>query len=345
LDETDVDKALERLADNYATYNDVTDRAAELGDYLVLTYTGSLDGTPIAQILPGAELLAQAENHWLHTKDTNFLPGFIDKCLGMKVGEAKSIELEIPAEFPVKEVAGKTLKYEVKLEGLKTKTSVPLDETFAAKLGAPNIETLRNSARDVLTKRKQDEAKTAVRRQVIEHLLADSNFPIPESLLEFETDNAIRSLVEENQKHGVKPETLESQRAELYAAADRDAQQFVRFNFIAEEIAKREKIAPTNEMLFEQLQQYAKSTNQPVEKVYKNFAKRGYPDELLRQLVRALVVEFIIREAVFVDPAPVETPASAPEAEAAHPVATETAAAPVEAPKETSAALDPVKPA
>ena len=48
----DVDKGLEQVRTNFADYEDITDRGAEIGDYIVVDYKGSADGKPIGEIAP-----------------------------------------------------------------------------------------------------------------------------------------------------------------------------------------------------------------------------------------------------------------------------------------------------
>src|SRR4051812_23248240 len=50
----EVDRALENLRDQSADFADVTDRGAELEDFVVIDFEGTIDGKPISEVAPAA---------------------------------------------------------------------------------------------------------------------------------------------------------------------------------------------------------------------------------------------------------------------------------------------------
>ncbi len=337
LTEAEIDRAIDRLADQYSSYNDVTDREAADGDFLVLTYSGTHNGESIEKLVTDIPAFVSGEKFWLWTRAEGFLPGFIEKLIGMRIDETREFTITPPAEYDVKELAGKALSYSVKLDGIKQKQTIPIDDELAKKLGVQNVEQLRKAIQETLQSRKEQDVQSATRQEIVNHLLADSSFPIPDSILEQETDHAVRILVEENQKRGVSPQMLEEKRDELYAVADRDAQSFVRFTFLIREIAKKENITVSPEMVYMALMDYSKRNNIPFKKLVKNLSKTNTQEEITDQLLRQQVLSMIVREAVFVDPTE-STPAAEAQPESSAP-----AAAPETAPATASETVPPAE--
>ena len=48
-----------------------------------------------------------------------FIPGFEDQMLGMKIGEQKDIEVQFPFEYHAKDLAGEEVIFKVKINGIK----------------------------------------------------------------------------------------------------------------------------------------------------------------------------------------------------------------------------------
>ena len=80
---------------------------AENGDTVVIDFVGYLNGV---QFNGGT-----AENQKLVLGSGQFIPGFEDQVIGMKVGEERDLNVTFPAEYPVAELAGQPVVFKVKL--------------------------------------------------------------------------------------------------------------------------------------------------------------------------------------------------------------------------------------
>ena len=84
--EDDVARALKVLQDQRAEYKDV-DRAVQSDDFVVISYTGTCEGKPIAEIAPTARGLSEQKNFWVHVQPGQFIPGFTEQLVGTKAGQ------------------------------------------------------------------------------------------------------------------------------------------------------------------------------------------------------------------------------------------------------------------
>src|SRR2546429_2374673 len=135
VSDAEVDAALERLRDQSADFVDVPGRGLQMGDFAVLDFEGSVDNKPISEIAPQASKNLQGgKKFWLHLATDNFLPKFCEQLLGQKPGETRLAIVEFPADFPVKELAGKKADYAVTVREVKEKVLPPIDDALAAKL-------------------------------------------------------------------------------------------------------------------------------------------------------------------------------------------------------------------
>ena len=87
----DVEGELKRLQERNARMVEVTDRAVENGDSVIIDYSGSVDGVKFDG--------GTAEKQALVIGSGAFIPGFEEQIVGMKIGEDKDISVKFPEEY------------------------------------------------------------------------------------------------------------------------------------------------------------------------------------------------------------------------------------------------------
>ena len=101
----------EREDDTVVT--DITDRAAQLGDFANIDYVGKMDGTAFDG--------GSATGYELELGSGTFIEGFEDGVVGMNIGDTKTLELKFPDDYSSTELAGKDVQFTVTLNSLQTK--------------------------------------------------------------------------------------------------------------------------------------------------------------------------------------------------------------------------------
>ena len=207
----------------------------------MVNYTGTCDGKPITDTAPTAKGLAEQKNFWVDIGPETFLPGFADQLIGAKAGDKRAVNVDFPADFVTKELAGKKGVFEVEVVEVKEKVLPPVDDAFAKKYDAENLEKLRAGVRrDLENELKYSQAK-AIRSQIIRGLLDRVNFDLPETAVAQETRNVVYDIVRRKHQRGVTREMIEQQKDEIYSAATHNAKERVKLSFLIQRIAEKEK--------------------------------------------------------------------------------------------------------
>src|SRR5277367_2374644 len=118
-----------------------------MGDVAVVNYTGTCDGKPITETAPTAKGLTEQKNFWVDVAPNTFIAGFAEQLIGAKAGDQRTVNVDFPADFVTKELAGKKGVFEVEVVEVKEKIAAPLDDALAKNYGAENLETLRVGVR------------------------------------------------------------------------------------------------------------------------------------------------------------------------------------------------------
>jgi trigger factor len=301
--DADVERALKLLAQQHLRFETVA-RELRLGDIAVVNYTGTCDGKPITETAPTAKGLTDQKNFWVEAAPNAFIPGFADQLLGAKAGDQRTVNVNFPADFVTKELAGKPGVFAVEVVEVKEKVLPPIDEAFAKKYDAENLEKLRAGVRRDLENELKYSQSKSIRGQIIRALLDRVNFELPETAVVHETRNVVYDIVRENTQRGVKRDAIEKQKDEIFSAATRSARERVKLAFLIQRIAEQEDLKVSQEEVLKHAQALALAYQIPPEKFLKDLQKRNGVRELYDQIAHEKVLDFLEQNAKIEDVPP-----------------------------------------
>ncbi|MFT4546152.1 MAG: trigger factor [Verrucomicrobiales bacterium] len=291
----DVDKGLEQVRLNFADYEDITDRGAEMDDYIVVDYTGTVDGKPIGEIAAEAPAqVATGEDKWFKMEDETFIPGFCAGLVGGKFEEKRDVTVTMPAEFPHEEIAGKEISYAVEIKGLKKQVLPEMDDDLAEKIKPDTtMDEIRELMEADLLKQRENQVENATTQQIVNQISHGLEFELPKDMVMREAQGRINEIVKQNAQRGLGDDAIAEHQDEIMNSATTDAHNTVRNTFILEAIAKKEEITVDNEELRAHVQQIADSNGMPFEKVAKELDKEGGAQRIHHQMLMAKTLDFL----------------------------------------------------
>jgi len=295
VSDAEVEEALERLREQSADFVDVPGRGLQMGDFAVLDFDGSMDSKPISEIAPQASKNLQGgKKFWLHLAGDNFLPKFCEQLVGQKPGETRLAIVEFPADFPVKELAGKKADYAVTVREVKEKVLPPIDDALAAKLApGKTLVDLRQLLELDIEHAKEHDVERAKESQIMKYLHERIQFELPPALLQNETRRALAELVQRNRERGVTDEMLKEKERELIDGAAGVAAHRLKTNFILHRIAERENIEVAKEDVDLRIRQEAARYDISPEKMRKELQQKDVLDDVAEQILMGKTLDFL----------------------------------------------------
>jgi trigger factor len=293
--ESDVDAAVERLREQTADFVDVSDRGLQMEDFAVIDFEGTSEGKPISEIAPEASKNVHGgKKFWLRMSSGNFLPNFCEQLIGQKPEENRTVNVEFPADFLVKELAGKPASYEVTLREIKQRVLPELNDDFAAKLApGKTLHDLRHLIEHDLEHEKEHEVERAKEAQIIKHLHDKMQFDLPPSLLRNETRRALGELVQRNRERGVTDDMLKDKEKDLIEGAAGLAAHRLKTNFILSRIAEQEKIEVSGDDLALRLRQEAARYDISPDKMRRELEEHDGLNALAEQVLLGKTLDFL----------------------------------------------------
>jgi trigger factor len=202
--------------------------------------------------------------------------------------------VEFPAEFPVKELAGKKADYAVTLREIKQKVLPPVDDALAGKLvPGKTLADVRRIVEHDIEHAKQHDAERAKEAQVMKYLHEHIQFDLPPALLQNETRRALAELVQRNRERGVTDEMLKEKEKELIEGAAGLAANRLKTNFILHRIAEDENIHVTKEDIDHRIRQEAGRYDISPDKMRKELQQKEALDDLAEQILLGKTLDFL----------------------------------------------------
>jgi trigger factor len=179
--DADVNKALENLRKQHTEWHKV-ERTAANGDQLIIDYSGTIDGQPFA----GNE----DKNATIVIGAGRMIAGFEEGFIGTKAGDQKTLHLKFPDQYHATDLAGKAVDFAVTVHSVSEPKLPELDEAFLTKLGITEggLEKLREETQKALENSLNQKLKTNLKTQVLDKLLAQNHFSIPNALITQESE-------------------------------------------------------------------------------------------------------------------------------------------------------------
>ena len=236
----EVNKEIEALQNQMADLATKESGVVENGDTAVIDFKGFVDGEP----LDGGT----AENYSLEIGSNSFIPGFEEGLVGKKVGEEVVLDLTFPAEY-VENLKNKPVKFEVKINEVKTRVIPEINEDFFKDLGYEDVKTLedlKKQVKDYLAEEKnkklEDEFIDACLTKAADNMEVDIN----EEIISDEVHHMMHQYEEQLKMQGLDLEKfyeLTGQTHEdLHKNMEGEATKRVKYRYLIEEVAKAENI-------------------------------------------------------------------------------------------------------
>jgi trigger factor len=298
--EAEVTDVIEGLRGERAEFKPA-DRPAQKSDYVKLSYEGSIEGKPVAELVPEKQIYGKVPQTWEEVEGTNegALPGLGNQLAGLKAGDKKDVTITFPPEFAgAPALAGKTATYAVEIQEIRERVLPALDETFFKANQVENLEGLQTQVRANLKAQKEYQNRAAQRRQVTEALAAKVDFPVPDSLVESETQGVLRQFIEENMRRGVPQEQFEKDKAQLFEGARKAATTRIKTQLILAKIAEAEKLQVSEGDIDAFIYREAMRTQQKPEKLVKTLStNRDQLRSVQQSIIFDKAVDFLVSKA------------------------------------------------
>ena len=202
IDNTETDKRIDQIAKSQNNFKEADEKyAAKTKDLVAFDYKATVDGNDFE----GNE----GKNTQLVLGKDLFIKGFDKQLEGVKKNDTKKVEVNLPENFPKKELINKKAVFDCKINSVKTPEDVKINDDFAKTLGATDL----NNLKELISKQINDEFKNSLdlisKKQILEQIEKQKLDDLPQNLIEQEVQILSQGMKEDELKKNKK--SLEEQ--------------------------------------------------------------------------------------------------------------------------------------
>jgi trigger factor len=292
-----VDKTLEEMRERAATFVPVEGRAAKDGDSVLIKLTG----TPVGGGDP-----VQAENVLVPLGAEETFASFTENLRGTSSGETKRFESHYPDDYPDQKLAGKTYDYTVEVQGIKEKKLPELNDEFvkdtagaqgAESGGIATLDELKKKIRESLDHEKEHRQTDQAHEKILEALVKQHDFPVPEALIESQMDSRLERVVRSLASQGVDPRAVNVDWPSLRNQQRDRSVADVKAELLLDRIATAEKIEVSDEEVEKEIATIAERSGESATALRARLTKQGALDRIKSQLQNNKTIDLLYRTA------------------------------------------------
>lgn len=254
------------------------EREAREGDIVVAEYRN---------IIVNGEVQALPENRDFRVAlSENLVPGMKEGLLGCKAGETRQVTAQFPENHPQANLAGHVHQYDLYIMEIDEPVPPALDDAFAKTAGFETLEELKKDIRASLEKVAFQQARDAAHEQAVGQLLARYNFEVPKARVQ----HYVKYKLEQAGHHHAEGEEHDHDHSDV----EKEGVENIRRYRIIDEIAKKEKIKPTQEEVDERVRTMALRYGTDFETLKGYLRKNGRINDVREELRTEKTLDFII---------------------------------------------------
>lgn len=241
-----------------------------------------------------------AEGYELDLGNSNFIEGFAESIVGMKVGETKDCPMTFPEDYPSADLAGADVVFTITVNDCWENVPAELNDEFAVTNGYENVDALYAGIRELYETSKQQEADADKEYQLLQKVIDNSAFELNEDEVTLYI-NDLKSQYEAYAAYfGYDLETYVGMAtgmsfSEFEAQCREIAVYRIQCPLIQNAIAEAEGLEVTDEVYNEKAEEYMSyygyTTVEELEAAYTK-------DTVMAQVTADLAIDFLVENAV-----------------------------------------------
>ncbi len=241
----EIKEEVERLRNQFAEIKVKDDKAkVEVGDTAIIDFKGYVDG----KVLDGGT----GENYPLEIGSHTFIPGFEEGLVGLKVGDEKELNLTFPENY-TEDLKNKDVKFEVKVNEIKTRVLPELNEDFYLDLGYEDVKTkeeFEGKVEESIKTRKEAEIEDQYIEDCLSKASENMKVDINEEILDDEIHRMIHQFEDQLKMQGLNIEQYYEfsgmTHEKMHEQMEPEATKRIKYRYLLEKVAEVENIEVTD---------------------------------------------------------------------------------------------------
>ena len=265
----EIEEEIDNLRTRFAEIVVKKDGVVKAKDTAVINFKGYVDGKELEG--------GNGENYPLEIGSHTFIPGFEEAVEGMKVDEEKTIDLKFPDDY-VKELAGKKVKFDVKVVEIKERVLPKIDKDLFEDLGYKDVKT-KEEFEEKVKSNLEESKKAKIDEEYAEKCLdkAADNMKVDlnEEIIDDEVHHMMHNFEHQLSHQGLNLEQYyeftKTTHEDLHKQMEPEAIKRIKYRYLLEEVIDKEKIEVSDKDAEKEAETMAKNYGMKKDEFIENY--------------------------------------------------------------------------
>ncbi|MCU0105061.1 trigger factor [Acholeplasma vituli] len=242
--DAEIDAEIKKLLAQNSSLEAKTTDVLENGDTAIFDFEGFVDNVPFDG--------GKAENYELVIGSGQFIPGFEEGMLGLRIGESRDVNVVFPEQYQAEHLAGKPAVFKVKLHELKVAKLEELNDAFVVGLkreGVETVEALKADIKKSLESQKESSEADRITGTAVKFACDNATVDIPQEMIDSEVNQLRKNVENQAKQYNIDFEmfvqlnglTMDQFNSEM----NKQAKERVLTSLVIEAVAQKENIVAT----------------------------------------------------------------------------------------------------
>ncbi len=296
LTDSDADEHFRSFLERYADVVPKTEGGAEPGDILIADLTFK-KGSETVNTAPDIQFRLQPE--------LRFQDGRVPDCgkalKGVKAGESRTTKAIVGSSSADESLRGQEIDVNFEVKDIKFLRTPKVDAEFLYNIGFDSEVELRDALKRVLHSRYESNRKLAVRKDLMDQLIAAVPFELPKDLVGRQTRDTLRKRLMDLRESGLSDAQIRAKEAELRANAYESTIRGLKEYFILDKIADAVGIKVEESDVEEEIARMAEREDVSPRRIRARLEKENALDFLAIQIIENKTIEHILSKVTIED--------------------------------------------
>ena len=277
ITDNDVEQSLKYLRDDLAQLQPVQ-REAKYFDHLIVDLTKEQD-----------QKKEDVKNHELVLDPHNMIKEFQDALLKSKTGEKREFEVDYPADFHNKKLAGNKVGYKITVKEIKEKILPEANDEFAKSVGKfETLDQLKAKIKEGLLQKARRNAEMELKNELVNQVIKHNPFEVPDTLFDYYMEALTKDLKEKYKK--VDEKKVREDYKDMAIG-------HIMWDFLFHQIVEKEKIEVTREDMDVWVEHFARDYKMKPEDAKKLAESPSQIKKIREELLEKKVLDFLRKSA------------------------------------------------
>lgn len=266
------------------------DRALAEGDVAEVNFDGFVNDQPLPN--------GSAQGHQLEIGANQFIEGFEQGLIGMKVGDTRTLNLKFPDPYHEPTLIGAPVRFETKLTGIKKKSLPELNDELAKKVGDfKSLDELKARIKADIIESEERRINEDVKNRIVRALVEANPVEAPKSLVDQQKQTLEEDFKGRLKQQGMSDADFEQYKSKWGSEFEESARFMVKSTFLLDALADKLGLRATNAEVEAKITEYAKQTGIELPRIKEFYATPERRSRLMFQVTEEKVVNYLIEKA------------------------------------------------